>query len=56
MSSVGPSIGFDHGATVSPRYESPFAFTGVLHEVVIEAGQRSRAVEEAQAKAEMGRQ
>lgn len=56
MSSVGPSIGFDHGVTVSERYQSPFAYTGDLREVVIEAGQRSRAVEEANAKAEMGRQ
>ena len=56
MSSVGPSIGFDHGVTVSERYDSPFAYTGDLREVVIEAGQRSKAAEEAQAKAEMGRQ
>ena len=56
MSSVGPSIGFDHGVSVSTRYSSPFPYTGDLREVVIEAGQRSRSVEEAQAKAEMGRQ
>ena len=36
MSSVGPSIGYDHGSAVSTRYEAPFAFTGTLHEVVIQ--------------------
>jgi len=56
MSSVGPSIGFDHGVTVSERYASPFAYTGDLREVVIEAGQRSKAAAEAEARTEMGRQ
>ncbi len=36
MSSVGPSIAYDHGSPVSNRYEAPFAFTGTLHEVVIQ--------------------
>ncbi len=36
ISSVGSSIGGDHGSAVSPRYAAPFAFDGVLHEVVIE--------------------
>ena len=36
ISSVGSSIGFDHGSPVSARYEAPFAFGGTLHEVVIE--------------------
>ncbi|MGA1361535.1 MAG: arylsulfatase [Ilumatobacteraceae bacterium] len=56
MSSTGPSIGFDHGVSVSERYESPFAWTGDLREVVIEAGQRSRGAAEAEARSEMGRQ
>jgi arylsulfatase A-like enzyme len=36
MSSVGPSIGYDHGSAVSNRYAAPFSFTGRLHEVVIQ--------------------
>ena len=37
MSSVGPSVGYDHGSPVSLRYAAPFAFTGTLHEVVIQS-------------------
>jgi arylsulfatase len=37
MSSIGPSIGADHGSAVSDRYAAPFAYTGTLHEVVIQA-------------------
>ena len=36
MSSVGPSIGYDHGSPVSTRYEAPFPFAGTLHEVEIQ--------------------
>jgi arylsulfatase len=53
MSSIGPSVGYDHGSSVSDRYESPYAYNGVLHEVVIEASQRSRSAE---ARSEMSRQ
>ena len=61
MSSLGPSIGFDHGSPVSPRYQAPFAFTGVLHEVVIQANPERfpgehAAADEATARAEMNRQ
>ena len=35
MSSLGPSIGLDHGSPVSDRYRGPFPFTGTLHEVVV---------------------
>ena len=28
MSSVGPSVGYDQGSPVSPRYEAPFPFEG----------------------------
>ncbi len=37
MSSVGPSVGYDHGSPVSLRYAAPFGFTGTLHEVVIQS-------------------
>ena len=40
MSSVGPSVGYDHGSAVSTRYEAPFPFTGTLHEVVIQLCRR----------------
>jgi arylsulfatase len=30
MSSVGPSVGYDHGSAVSDRYEAPFPFAGRL--------------------------
>ncbi len=57
MSSVGPSIASDHGSPVSNRYEAPFAFTGNLHEVVIQllspSDLEARAAE---AAAEMSRQ
>jgi arylsulfatase A-like enzyme len=57
MSSVGPSIGYDHGSAVSTRYAAPFAFTGKLHEVVIQLVTRDDlAAREAHAAAEMSRQ
>jgi arylsulfatase len=56
MSSVGPSLGQDHGSAVSMRYAAPFAYTGELLEVEIEAGKKSGAAASAEAKAEMGRQ
>ena len=37
ISSVGPSVGYDHGSAVSDRYESPFPFSGTLHRVDIDA-------------------
>jgi arylsulfatase len=56
MSSVGPSIGHDHGSPVSTRYTAPYAYTGVLHEVVIEAGKPRADVKAAETKSEMNRQ
>ena len=57
MSSVGPSVGYDHGSPVSARYEAPFAFAGTLHEVVIQLlSPRDLAAREAEAAAEMGPQ
>ena len=38
MSSVGASIGHDHGSAVSPRYQAPFPFQGTLTELVIQLG------------------
>jgi len=57
MSSVGPSVGEDHGSAVSPRYAAPFPFTGTLHEVEIQLLSRSdAAARDAEARAEMSRQ
>jgi arylsulfatase len=58
ISSVGPSVGFDHGSAVSRRYAAPFAFGGELLRVEIQLSPervRSDAVEAA-ARAEMSRQ
>jgi arylsulfatase len=57
MSSVGPSIAYDHGSAVSNRYEAPFAFTGTLHEIVIQLlSPQDLQARAAEAAAEMSRQ
>ena len=57
ISSVGSSIGYDHGSAVSPRYESPFPFKGKLHQIEIQlAAKRAPDADEAQARAENARQ
>ena len=57
VSSVGSSLGQDHGSAVSDRYEAPYAFTGTLHEVEIQLpGRRSESETKATAAAEMSRQ
>ena len=57
VTSVGSSLGRDHGSAVSDRYEAPFAFTGTLHEVVIQLPpRRSDSETKTEAAAEMSRQ
>jgi arylsulfatase A-like enzyme len=57
ISSIGPSVGSDHGSAVSGRYTAPFAFTGTLHEVVIQSSpEKYSDVATAAARAEMSRQ
>ena len=57
MSSVGPSIAYDHGSAVSNRYDAPFPFTGTLHEVVIQlVSAPDPATRAAEASAAMSRQ
>jgi arylsulfatase len=56
MSSIGHSVGYDHGSPVSPRYRGPNHFAGTLHEVVIETGKVERADAEAAAAEAMSRQ
>ena len=36
ISSVGSSIGYDHGSAVSDKYRAPFAFEGTLDQVAID--------------------
>ncbi len=57
ISSVGASVGYDHGSAVSQRYAGANPFTGTLHEVVIQLlSPADLAAREAEARAEMGRQ
>ena len=61
MSSIGPSVGFDHGSAVSTAYEAPFAFEGDLQRVDIQLYRSfdeltAKAEAEAQARAELSRQ
>ncbi len=57
ISSVGSSIGSDHGSAVSERYEGPFRFSGTLRDVVIQLSpSRFVDVDDAAARTEMGRQ
>ena len=57
LSSVGPSVGYDHGSPVSPRYPGPFPFSGVLHEIVIQTNPEQFAdTAAAEAAAELTRQ
>lgn len=57
ISSIGHSVGCDHGSAVSPRYDAPFAFTGDLHELVIQVSpERFADTDAATARAAMSRQ
>ncbi len=50
ISSVGPSVGYDHGSPVSERYAAPFRFEGTLRRLDISLA-RSAATEEAESEA-----
>ncbi len=57
FTSVGASVGEDHGSAVSARYSAPFAFTGTLHEVTVQLpGGRDSSQDEVTAKREWSRQ
>ncbi|MCU0310890.1 MAG: arylsulfatase [Acidimicrobiales bacterium] len=60
VSSVGGSVGRDHGMAVSDRYTSPFPFEGVLHSVVVQlvrvSDGRDGDVAAAEQRSAMGRQ
>jgi arylsulfatase A-like enzyme len=52
MSSVGPSVGYDHGSPVSARYTAPFPFEGAIRRLDIVLARRSAGGDTAQATAE----
>lgn len=60
MSSIGPSVGFDHGSPVSDRYPKGFDFAGTLHRVDIQLLSASQAealdLARTDERAAMGRQ
>jgi arylsulfatase len=60
VSSVGGSVGYDHGMPVSDRYEGTFPFEGVLQAVDIELLRASRHEERdvagAEGRSALGRQ
>jgi arylsulfatase A-like enzyme len=61
MSSVGPSVGFDHGSAVSDRYAAPNPFAGTLHALHVDVDLDGRhrepgALRLAEYAAEMSRQ
>ena len=57
VSSVGSSIGYNHGSAVSQRYQAPFAFEGTLREVVFDLVTPAPAgADEATARSAMSRQ
>ncbi len=58
ISSVGPSVGYDHGSPVSERYDAPFPFEGTLHrlEVQLTRGSPGDGEAEAAERAAMSRQ
>jgi len=57
ISSVGPSIGYDHGSRVSNEYGGPFPFEGRLERVDIQLVSQDGAEEQITAAREgMARQ
>ena len=57
ISSMGPSVGSDHGSPVSTRYSDPFPFAGTLDQVDIQlVSVRTDAIAASEAREIMGRQ
>ncbi|MDH4169964.1 MAG: arylsulfatase [Acidimicrobiia bacterium] len=57
FTSVGASVGEDHGSAVSARYTAPFAFAGTLHDVTVQLPDgRDASRDDATAKSEWARQ
>lgn len=56
MSSVGPSVGYDHGSAVSPRYRAPYPFSGTLERLEIQLLEPAPDAADVAARTEMSRQ
>lgn len=57
ISSVGASIGYNHGSAISERYQAPFTFSGTLHSLEIQLlDDDDPAAQQARAAAEISRQ
>ncbi|MEZ5340948.1 MAG: hypothetical protein R2706_05735 [Acidimicrobiales bacterium] len=57
ISSIGASVGEDHGSAVSKSYEGPFPFSGVLRSIDIQLIERTAPeADAAEAASEMSRQ
>jgi hypothetical protein len=59
ISSVAPSIGYDHGSPVSDRYTGHFPFEGVLHRLdvtLVRGGDGPRGDPAAEERSAMSRQ
>ena len=50
ISSVGPSVGYDHGSPVSARYRGAFPFEGTLHKVTVDVVRKAPAADTAAAE------
>ena len=46
ISSVGPSVGYDHGSPVSARYRGAFPFEGTLHKVTVDVVRKAPAADD----------
>ena len=49
ISSVGPSVGYDHGSPVSGRYQGQFPFEGTLHKVTVDVVRKAPSTDDAAA-------
>ena len=47
ISSVGPSVGYDHGSPVSQLYSGQFPFEGTLHKVTIDVVRKAPSADDA---------
>ena len=50
ISSVGPSVGYDHGSPVSGRYSGHFPFEGTLHKVTVDVVRKAPSDDDAAAR------
>lgn len=57
ISSVGASVGNDHGSPVSQRYQAPYPYSGTLDNITIQLlSKQTTEAAEAEARSEMSRQ